>query len=120
MPAMRRTALLLALVAVALTATPAQAEHAKGKYFLPNKSESRKMPVKRGKRFVKKVVRLNYDVRKGSDIYACSRHELDEVGCDFAFRSKAGVYTCGNAIANANPRRIKVRYESDTGGCGDF
>jgi hypothetical protein len=113
-------AFVVLCVSFAVLAAPAWAEHTQGKYFLPNKSESRKMPVRRGKRFVKKVIRLIYDVRRGSDIYACSRHELDEVGCDFAFRSKAGVYTCGNAIANANPARIKVRYEADTGGCGDF
>jgi hypothetical protein len=115
-----RIAAVLTLIAVALPAAPALAAHTQGHYFFPNRSESRKMPVKRGKRFVRRTVRKLYDVRRGTDIYACSRHEGDEVGCDFAFRSKAGVYTCGNAIANANPRRIKVRYQADTGGCGDF
>jgi hypothetical protein len=115
-----RVIVALTLLAAALPAGPALAAPDQGRYYLPNKSESRKMPVRRGKRFVKKVIRLVYEVREGSDIYACSRHALDEVGCDFAFRSKSGVYTCGNAIANANPARIKVRYKSDTGGCGDF
>ena len=115
-----RIAALLTLVAVALPAAPAVAAPTHGHYFFPNHSGSRKMPVKRGKRFVRKTIRLVYDVKPGTDIYACSRHELDETGCDFAFLSKAGEYTCGNAIATANPRRIKVRYTADTGRCSDF
>jgi hypothetical protein len=115
-----RIVVLLTVLAVALAAAPAQAAPTHGHYYFPNRSESRKMPVKRGKRFVRKTIRLIYDVRPGTDIYACSRHKLDETGCDFAFLSKAGDYTCGNAIANANPRRIKVRWVAETGSCGDF
>jgi hypothetical protein len=115
-----RVIVALTALAVLLPAAPARAGHTEGRYYLPNKSESRKMPIKRGRRFVKKVIRIVYEIRADTDIYACSRHEVDEVGCDFAFLSEADEYTCGNATANANPRRIKVRYEADTGGCGDF
>jgi hypothetical protein len=106
-------------VAFAVLAAPALAGHTHGKYFLPNHG-SRKVTEKRGKRLARKVVRKVYAVRAGTDIYACSRHAVDEAGCDFAFYSKADEYTCGNARVNANPTRIVVRYVADTGGCGDF
>ena len=112
-------ALVVLCVSFAVLAAPALAEHTHGKYFLPSHGK-RKVTERRGKRVARKVIRRVYDVRQGTDIYACSRHETDEVGCDFAFYSEAGEYTCGNARVNANPRRIVVRYVADTGSCADF
>ncbi|MEA2166987.1 MAG: hypothetical protein QOF76_287 [Solirubrobacteraceae bacterium] len=110
---------LLALCLTLALAAPALAAHTHGKYFLPSHGK-RKVTVHRGKRAARKVIRRVYDVRPDTDIYACSRHAVDEVGCDFAFYSGAGEYTCGNARVNANPRRIVVRYVADTGACDDF
>jgi len=111
-----------ALVVICLSlplAAPAVAAESRGKYLLPNHG-GRKVTEKRGKRLARKVIRRVFEVREGTDIYACSRHAVDEAGCDFAFYSADGEYTCGNAVVNANPRRIAVRYVAETGGCGDF
>ena len=115
-----RAVLVLALaVFVAVPAAPAAAARTKGKSFLPSHGNA-KMPVKRAKRAARKVIRAFYEVRKGTDIYACDRTATNTAACVFAFLSKDDKYTCGNARLRANKTRIVVRYVAETGGCGDF
>lgn len=107
----------IALVALTLLAPAgAAAAPTKGRYFLPNHG-STKMTAKRAERLLGRVVRRVYKVKPGTGISACDPGTRSTAGCNFAFLSKAGEYTCGVALVNANKARIKVRYAADTGRC---
>lgn len=113
-------ALLVVAVGPAIGVADARAEHFQGKRYLPNRSGNRAMPGYRARRLIKTVVRRVFAVQAGTEIYACSRHSFTESGCDFAFTSKLGNYTCGNATARSYRSRIVVRYSAYNEGCGDF
>jgi hypothetical protein len=97
-----------------------RAEHFRGKRYVPNPSESRQMGVGRAKSIARRVIRRVFAVRRGTEIYVCSRHFYSESGCDFQFVSKFGNTTCGNATVRAYRSRIVVHYDGYNSGCGDF
>lgn len=78
------------------------------------------MPVSRAKPIAQRVVRRVFALRRGTEIYACSRHSFSESGCDFQFTSRFGNLTCGNAVVRASSAQIVVRYDAFNTGCGDF
>ena len=119
--AMARTAAIAAsIVAVLAPAAPAEAKHFRGSRTVANPSGRRAMPVGRAKPIAQRVVRRVFAVRRGTEIYACSRHSFAESGCDFQFTSRFGNVTCGNAVVRASSAVVVVRYDAFNTGCGDF
>lgn len=115
------TGLLGALVLTALIAPQtATAQRFHGVRYFPNGRHTTDMPIWRGKKISVRLVRRVFAVSRGSEMYACSRHSRTVVGCDFAFTSVFGNYTCGNALIHAYRVRILGRYSATTVGCGDF
>jgi hypothetical protein len=116
----RAGAVVAVLLAVAFSAARAEAKRFRGSRTIANPSGQRAMAVSRAKPIAQRIVRRVFAVRRGTEIYACSRHSFAESGCDFQFTSRLGNVTCGNAVVRASSARIVVRYDAFDTGCGDF
>src|SRR3954453_12006286 len=118
---MKRGAGIAALIlALAITAAPAQATRFRGSRTVANPSGRPAMPLTRARPIAQRGIRRVFAVRAGTEIYACSRHSFSESGCDFQFTSRFGNVTCGNAVVRASSARVVVRYDAFNTGCGDF
>src|SRR3954447_7204589 len=116
----RAAGIAVLILALAITAAPAQATRFRGRRTVANPSGQRAMPTARARAITQRVIRRVFAVRAGTEIYACSRHSFSESGCDFQFTSRLGNVTCGNAVVRASSARVVVRYDAFNSGCGDF
>src|SRR3954447_1521404 len=118
--ARRAGAIAAPVLAVLASATPAEAAAFRGSRSLANRAGRRAMPVSRARPIAQRAVRRVLALRRGTEIYACSRHSFSASGCDFQFTSRFGNVTCGNAVVRASSARIVVRYDAFNTGGGDF
>jgi|tagenome__1003787_1003787.scaffolds.fasta_scaffold19869924_2 hypothetical protein len=106
-------------IAVALPAV-AQAQRFRGHRYIRNPWHSVRMTSHRAHWASVRIVKRVFAVRPGTTIYACAVHDRHVGGCDFAFTSRLGNYTCGNTVVRAGKTRFRVRYTAFNRGCGDF
>jgi hypothetical protein len=108
-----------ALLALALPAA-ALGQRFHGTRYIHNPWHATRMTAHRAHWASVRIVKRVFAVHPGTTIYACGVHRRHVGGCDFAFTSKFGNYTCGNTVVRAGKTRFRVRYTAFNSGCADF